>query len=321
MMQGQPVDDHQRAALIRGLLAPQASVPPRYFYDLTGSRLFEVITLLDEYYLTTTEQRILHQHAHAMAAAFSAAVGDCELLVEPGAGNCEKVRQLLPVLRPARYLALDVSIDFVELALQSLRRDFPAVTMAVMAADITQAWPLPDSVGARLFFYPGSSIGNFTPDEARDLAARMHAGCQGRGGLLIGVDLVKDRQVLHAAYNDALGVTAAFNLNLLRHLNRLIGSDFQLQQWEHQAFFNESQSRIEMHLRARESLRVRWQRPAASGLPDGRAFAVGERIHTENSYKYTADAFAALLRDAGFTRVHRWTDEREYVGVFLATTG
>ncbi len=316
------MDDNERTQLIAGLLATQARVAPTYFYDLAGSRLFEVITLLDEYYPTVTETRILERHAPDIATAFADAVGDCALLVEPGAGNCEKVRQLLPGLRPAHYLALDVSVDFVEQALQSLRRAFPAIAMSVVAADITQTqpWPLPDSRGGRLFFYPGSSIGNFTPDQARALVARMHAACQGRGGLLIGVDLVKDHSVLHAAYNDALGVTAAFNLNLLRHLNRLIGSDFRLQQWEHHAFYDETASRIEMHLRAREPLQVQWRSPAGSGLPERRAFEAGETIHTENSYKYTADAFAALLRDAGFARVRRWTDERDYFGVFLATT-
>ncbi len=318
----QGMDDNERTHLIAGLLAAQARVAPRYFYDLAGSRLFEVITLLDEYYPTATENHLLSRHAQDMATAFANAVGDCALLVEPGAGSCEKVRHLLPGLRPSHYLALDVSADFVEQALQSLRRAFPAVAMSAVAADIAQPrpWPLPDSAGARLFFYPGSSIGNFTPDEARALVARMRAACRGQGGLLIGVDLVKDRAVLHAAYNDALGVTAAFNLNLLRHLNRLIGSDFQPRQWEHQAFYDEAASRIEMHLRARESLTVRWRSPAGSGLPEGRAFGAGETLHTENSYKYTADAFTALLKDAGFARVRCWTDERDYFGVFLATT-
>lgn len=311
--------DNERAQLIDALLAPQARVAPKYFYDRAGARLFEVITLLDEYYPTATEHRILRQHALAMAAAFAAAAGPCELLIEPGAGSCEKARHLLPVLRPAQYLALDVSGEFVEQALQSLRAEHPRIAMTAIEADITQPWPLPEGGGARLFFYPGSSIGNFTPDEAQALIARIHADCHGQGGLLIGVDLVKDPAVLHAAYNDALGVTAAFNLNLLRHLNRLIGSDFRPEQWEHHAFFDARASRIEMHLRAREALAVRWHAPAGSGLADGREFAAGQTLHTENSYKYTIDGFSALLRRAGFANVQVWTDERDYFGVFLAT--
>jgi dimethylhistidine N-methyltransferase len=309
----------ERAKIIDGLLAAQAQVAPKYFYDLAGSRLFEVITLLDEYYPTVTERAILQRHAGDIAATFTAAAGRCALLAEPGAGSCEKVRFLLPVLKPAQYLALDVSVDFVELALQSLRRDFPQVRMTAAPADIAQVaqpWPLPDDEGSRLFFYPGSSIGNFTPDEALALIARIHAQCRGQGGLLIGVDLVKDTAVLHAAYNDALGVTAAFNLNLLRHLNRLIGSDFRPQQWEHRAFYDEANARIEMHLRARETVTVRW--PGEDGEAGERVFAAGETLHTENSYKYTSEAFEALLRHAGFTQVHRWTDARDYFGVFLA---
>lgn len=316
----QGMDDDEHAQLIAGLLAPQARVSPKYFYDLAGSRLFEVITLLDEYYPTVTEHGLLRRHATEIAAAVADAVGDCDWLIEPGAGNCEKVRHLLPALRPAHYLALDVSADFVEQALQSLRPDFPAVAMSAVGADITQRWPLPEAGGSRLFFYPGSSIGNFTPAEARALAARMRADCRGQGGLLIGVDLVKDAAVLHAAYNDALGVTAAFNLNLLRHLNRLIASDFQPQQWDHVAFFDVRAARIEMHLRARESLTVHWRCPAAGGLPGRREFAAGQTLHTENSYKYTTADFTALLKDAGFANVRSWTDERAYFAVFLATT-
>ncbi len=313
------ISEDERAQIIDGLLAAQAQVAPKYFYDLAGSRLFDVITLLDEYYPTVTERAVLQRYARDIAATFTAAAGRCALLAEPGAGSCEKVRFLLPVLTPAQYLALDVSVDFVALALQSLRRDFPQVRMTAAAADIAQVaqpWPLPDDEGSRLFFYPGSSIGNFTPDEALALTARIHAQCRGQGGLLIGVDLVKDTAVLNAAYNDALGVTAAFNLNLLRHLNRLIGSDFRPQQWEHLAFYDEAAARIEMHLRARETVTVRW--PGEDGQASERVFAAGETLHTENSYKYTSEAFEALLANAGFAQIHRWTDAREYFGVFLA---
>lgn len=311
--------DTERQQIIRRLLDPVPSVSPACFYDLTGSRLFEVITVLDEYYPTVTEHAILRRHAPEIATAARAA-GDIDVLVEPGAGSCEKVRHLLPLLQPGHYAALDVSSAFLEAALQPLRRDFPEIAMSGIAADIVH--PLPSlPAGRRLWFYPGSSIGNFTPDEARELLSRWRTHEHGAGDsvLLIGIDLVKDAAVLNAAYDDALGVTAAFNLNVLRHLNRLIGSDFSPRQWEHVAFFNATASRIEMHLRAREALAVRWQPPAGSGLPDGRRFEAGDMIHTENSYKYTLDGAAALLTSAGFGRVRHWTDERGWFGVFLAT--
>ncbi len=307
------IGDDERARIIRHLLAPQASVEPAYFYDLAGSRLFEVITTLDEYYPTVTEHAILRRHAAEIAAA----AGPVDVLAEPGAGNCEKVRQLLPFVRPSDYVALDVSADFVEQALQSLRADYPATAMKAVAADIVQPLP-PLPAGRRLWFYPGSSIGNFTPDDARALLARLRRHDGQDSALLIGIDLVKDTRVLDAAYNDALGVTAAFNLNLLRHLNRLIGSDFRPARWEHLAFFNPQASRIEMHLRAREPLAVRWSPPPGSGLAPLREFAAGETIHTEDSYKYRIDGATALLRSAGFGDVKVWTDERRWFGVFLA---
>ncbi len=311
-----PIDATERAQIITALLQPQATVSPKYFYDLAGSRLFEVITLLDEYYPTVTERAILSRHAREI----SAAVAPCAQLVELGAGACEKVPLLLPHLTPASYVAVDVSVPFVEAALVPLRRAFPAVSMTALAADIGEPLPLPPPplAGRRLFFYPGSSIGNFTPEEALALLTRLHAQCAGQGGVLIGVDLVKDTAVLDAAYNDALGVTAAFNLNLLRHLNRLIGSDFDPAQWEHQAFFNAAQSRIEMHLRARCALTVHWDVAGNATLPEARSFAAGETLHTENSVKYTPQAFTALLQQADFTRVRQWTDARDYFGVFAA---
>lgn len=307
------IDDQERAQIIRRLLAPQPSVAPTYFYDLTGSRLFEAITVLDEYYPTVTEHTILRRHAAEIAAA----AGRIEVLAEPGAGSCEKVRYLLPHLQPAQYVALDVSAEFLEAALQTLRGDFPGIAMQAVTADLARPLP-PLPAGRRLWFYPGSSIGNFTPDEARALLARLRADGGDDCALLIGIDLVKDPAVLHAAYNDALGVTAAFNLNLLRHLNRLIGSDFQPGQWEHVAFFDPQASRIEMHLRAREPVTVGWNSPAGSGLPAHRSFAAGDTLHTENSYKYRPDDAQALLRAAGFGSVQAWTDERGWFGVFLA---
>ncbi len=315
-------DDHrspgaeERAQIIRRLLDAQPSVSPTYFYDRTGSRLFEVIAVLDEYYPTATEHAILRRHAADIAAA----AGPRAVLAEPGAGSCEKVRHLLPAIAPERYVALDVSAEFLESALQSLRRDFPHIAMTAAAADISLPLP-PLPAGRRLWFYPGSSIGNFSPEQARSLLSEWRAHGGADCALLIGIDLVKDAALLDAAYNDALGVTAAFNLNLLRHLNRLIGSDFRPQQWEHVAFYNAAAARIEMHLRAREALAVRWDSPPGSGLADGRRFAAGDLLHTENSYKYSLQGADALLRSAGFDDVRVWTDERGWFGVFLASAG
>ena len=197
-------------------------------------------------------------------------------------------------------------------AMLGLQRQYPALPMVGVGMDFSGGLELPPQVGPgrRLWFYPGSSIGNFSPGASLELLRQVRAGAQG-GGLLIGVDLVKPLSVLEAAYDDDLGVTAAFNRNLLLHVNRLLGTDFDIRQWCHRAFFNVTQSRIEMHLQATQDLVVHW--PGAS-----RAFAQGEGIHTENSYKYTSDGFEALLRQAGFGTVQRWSDSGEWFALFWA---
>jgi L-histidine N-alpha-methyltransferase len=298
-----------RGSARAALAAEAASVAPKFFYDRLGSHLFEAITELDEYYPTRTEAAIFARHGTAMAEA----VGAGMTLIDLGAGNCAKAARLFPLLEPTRYVAVDISVEFLRDALRDLQREHPQVAMTGLGQDFSLALELPADVigGARpVFFYPGSSIGNFTPDEARAFLARVRARAEG-GGLLIGVDLVKARSVLEAAYDDALGVTAAFNRNALSHLNRLIGSDFDPRQWRHVAFFDSQQSRIEMHLEAQVALEVTW--------PGGRrSFAAGERIHTENSYKYTLDSFAALLVGAGFSAPRHWTDEEQRFAVFWA---
>ena len=296
-----------------GLLRAQAQASPKFFYDGLGSRLFDAITELDEYYPTRTEAAILARHAEAIAAAVQRAVGPNTTLVDLGAGNGEKAARLFGRLQPRRYVAVDISVDFLRGALASLQRQHPAMDMVGLGQDFSVRLQLPAGLvdGPALVFYPGSSIGNFTPDEALRLlrqARELSAG----GGLLIGVDLVKDGTVLQAAYDDALGVTAAFNLNLLCHLNRLLGADFVLRDWQHVALFNTEASRIEMHLQARHALTVRW----AGGE---RRFAAGERIHTENSYKWQLGDFEALLRDAGFAQVQTWTDDQAWFAVMLAS--
>lgn len=284
--------------IIDGLQANPASISPKYFYDELGSSLFQAITHLEEYYPTRVERGIMQ----SKLSQITQAIASVDVIVELGAGNCEKVRPLLETIAPKQYRALDISADFLETALANLHHDYPAIDMRAIAADITQELSFPDLQDQRiLFFYPGSSIGNFTPPEASRLFLNLARECYGSGGLLIGVDLVKDIHVLERAYNDILGVTAAFNLNALRHLNHLIGSNFAISDWEHYAFFNQTLNRIEMHLRAKSDQLVSW--------PGGhRQFRAGEMIHTENSYKYPKATFLKMLQEAGFTQVTAWTD-------------
>lgn len=299
-----------RAEICAGLRLPQAEISPKYFYDPLGSKLFEAITQLPEYYPTRTERGILDRHALEIARA----VGEGSTLIDLGAGNCEKARRLLPQLHPAQYVAVDVSAEFLRGALAELARAFPGISMVALGMDFSASLDLPRSVRGdkRLFFYPGSSIGNFTPAAALAFLSRIRSQCDGGGGLLIGVDLVKPASILEPAYDDALGVTAAFNLNVLNHLNRLIGADFSPGDWRHVARFDANLSRIEMHLEARREVSVSW--PGG-----GRRFLAGERIHTECSYKYELLQFRAMLVRAGFRNIDAWTDERHWFAVCHAT--
>jgi dimethylhistidine N-methyltransferase len=289
-----------RDELIAGLCAPHASASPKYLYDALGSKLFEAICEVPEYYPTRTEAAIFARHGADIAES----VGAGATLIDLGAGNCAKAARLFPLLAPSQYVPIDISADFLHAAVTQLERQFPAIAMLPLGMDFSATLNLPPAVSTtrRLFFYPGSSIGNFHPDEAVAFLRRMR---EAGGDLLIGVDLVKDHAVLDAAYDDALGVTASFNLNLLNHLNRLLDADFKLREWRHRGVFNPQQSRVEMHLEARRDTVVRWH-------GGERRFGEGERIHTENSYKYTPDSFAGLLRQAGYQPAQLWTDERDW---------
>ncbi len=297
-----------RDELLRGLVAPAAAASPKFLYDALGSRLFEAITELPEYYPTRTEAAIFKAHGAAIADA----VGPIGSFIDLGAGNCSKALGLFPVLRPQRYVAVDISVDFLRDALAQVQREQPQLDVSGIGIDFSNRLQMPPGSvqGRPVYFYAGSSIGNFTPEEAVPFLTSVREQARG-GGLLIGVDLVKPTEVLEPAYDDALGVTAAFNLNLLLHLNRLIGSNFQPREWRHVGLFNREQSRIEMHLEARHALSVVW--PGG-----GRHFEAGERIHTENSCKYTVPAFEALLQQAGFARGGHWLDERGWFAVFWA---
>lgn len=296
------------AELAAGLLSPAAHIAAKYLYDGLGSRLFELITLLPEYYLTRVESALIERHARAVADA----AGRGGTLVDLGAGNCAKARLLLPALRPERYVAVDVATDFVEHALTALRIDFAGLQARSLRADLAQHLELSDLPdGRRLFFFSGSSIGNFEPEAAEALVRRLRRLCRDGDALLIGVDLIKELPVLDAAYNDALGVTAAFNRNVLNHVNAVLGSDFDTRDWRHHAFYNCARSRMEMHLLAESHVDVGW--------PGGnRRFLPGEGIHTENSYKYRIDDFRALLGRGGFGAVRHWTDDNGWFAVCLA---
>ena len=308
------IDSSQLAAeAAAGLAARPAQVSPKFLYDALGSRLFDAITELDEYYPTRTEASILQHALPQIAAAATRAAGPQPTLVDLGAGNCAKAARLFDAIAPRRYVAVDISVDFLRQAIECLQRQFPQMDMVGVGLDFSARLALPPALceGPALVFYPGSSIGNFNPGEALRLLREARALAAG-GALLIGVDLVKPVALLEPAYDDALGVTAAFNLNLLNHLNRLIGADFKVRDWQHVALFNSADSRIEMHLQSRSAQRVRW--------PGGeRRFEAGERLHTENSYKWQRANFESLLRDAGFTAVQTWTDEQAWFAVMLAS--
>jgi dimethylhistidine N-methyltransferase len=286
--------------VVAGLTARPKRLSPKYFYDQVGAQLFEGITALPEYYLTRCELEILRERAPEMARFFPAG----SALIEFGSGSSKKVRILLEAAPTiAAYIPVDISSEMLVQEAEELRRDYPRLAVLPVEADFTQPFSLPaEAAGmAHTGFFPGSTIGNFEPHEA--CAFLRHAGRMlGRGAtLIIGVDLVKDVSVLNAAYDDAAGVTAKFNLNLLARINRELGANFDLASFSHEAFYNAERHRIEMHLASKKRQKVRVA---------GRAieFRAGETIHTENSYKYTLDSFRALARGSGWDPVAVWTD-------------
>jgi len=298
-----------RSEIVAGLTRQQANISPKFFYDVLGSRLFEAITDLPEYYPTRTEASIFAGASPAIAAR----AGSGCVLIDLGAGNCAKAARLFPSLQPAQYVALDISVEFLRGTLSGLQQQHPQIPMLGLGADLCRPLDLPANVmrGRRLFFYPGSSIGNFAPIDALALLQRLRAAASHGDGVLIGVDLYKDVDTLVAAYDDVLGVTAAFNRNVLRNVNRIVGSDFALEDWRHAASFDRQASRIQMHLEAVRDVTVHW--------PEGeRRFSAGERIHTEDSHKYRPEDFAILLEAAGFTDPVSWTDPRGWFAVFHA---
>ncbi|HCU24938.1 MAG TPA: L-histidine N(alpha)-methyltransferase [Deltaproteobacteria bacterium] len=295
---------------LAGLQAKPKAVPPKFFYDQHGSRLFERITQLPEYYLTRAEIGLLKRHASDIARVLGP---DCELL-EFGCGNSQKVFYLLAELRCAAYVAVDICKEHLWSLCGRVAAAYPGLPVHALRADFSRPLDFPPSLrdrGRRVVFFPGSSIGNFDPEEAVRflIQARRTAGPQGR--LLIGVDLKKDRALLEAAYDDAAGVTASFNKNLLWRLNRECGADFDLNRFRHRAFYNEAQGRIEMHLESLCRQEVSVPRETSIHLFSG------ETIHTENSYKYEIAEFQALAARAGWRAEGVWCDERDLFSVQL----
>ncbi len=308
-MQHPPGEDAR--ALAAGLSPAPATIAPKYFYDPLGCALYGAICQLPEYYLPRAEEAIFAAYRDAIAAG----VGTGRQFVDLGAGDGAKAQRWLPVLAPTRYVAVDIARDALERTLARMAPEFPGTEMIGVVADFESGLDLADELDATpaTFFYPGSSIGNFAPDAAGAFLAAIHRHCRAPGaGLLIGVDTKKARARLDAAYDDAVGVTAAFNRNVLRNVNRILGSDFRPEQFAHVAFYDVAHGRIEMHLEAIAATTVRW--------PGGtRSFARGERIHTESSYKYAPAEFTALLQAAGFRGVQVWQDEARDFAVFWAS--
>jgi L-histidine N-alpha-methyltransferase len=295
-----------RRDVLEGLARPQKALPPKYFYDAAGSRLFEAICRLREYYPTRTELSITRKNLGSVARF---AGKGCALL-EYGTGEGVKTRLLLQALNPAVYMPVDISSDALHGAVARLHRAFPSLQIRPIVADFSRPLEIPSWGNARrIVYFPGSTIGNLTPEEAHAFLKMSRAQVGPRGAMLVGVDLKKDANVLHAAYNDANGVTAAFNLNVLARINRELRGDFDLRRFAHYAFYNPLAGRIEMHLVSLADQAV--------NIGDYRfSFQRGESIHTENSYKYSVEEFQRLAVNAGFKSAKLWTDRLQWFGVF-----
>jgi dimethylhistidine N-methyltransferase len=303
-----PQSDAFRDDVIAGLSQSTKTLPSRWLYDDRGSELFEEITRLDEYYLTRTETGILRQYAGQIADFCR----ENTILLEYGAGAGTKTEILVSALKsPRLYVPIDIARDFLDLTVTRFRRKFPALQTKPIVADFTTAFPLPGWIpgGRRMAFFPGSTIGNLDPDEVATFLRRMRRQVGADGGAIIGVDMKKNLDILLPAYDDAAGVTAAFDLNLLARVNRELGGDFELDRFQHSARWNDSESAVEMHLVS--SI-------AQSATVAGRRFEfrAGETIHTESSRKYDLDGFTALAERNGWRVGRVWTDEQRLFTIF-----
>jgi dimethylhistidine N-methyltransferase len=296
-----PEGDSFLSDVLAGLARPQKTLPPKYFYDARGCELFESICTLPEYYPTRTELALMREHAAAMAKFLGP---DCQL-IEFGSGSSAKTRILIEQLQPPLYVPIDIAGEAIRAAAAGLAQAFPWLNVNGVCADYTRPLTLPEFVGVpirrKAVYFPGSTIGNFTPHEAIEFLQHARRMVGATGALLIGVDLKKDKRTLDAAYDDATGVTAAFNLNLLRRINRELGGDFELRRFRHKAFYDEAKGWIEMHL---ESLASQFVHVGGERF----GFSAGETIHTEISCKYSIEEFQAVAHRAGFEPDQTWID-------------
>lgn len=298
-----------REEVLEGLALPQKKIPPKHFYDAKGSALFDDITRADEYYVTNTEIGILD----TIAGEIAKLAGPDAVVIEPGSGSSIKIDKLLNALEnPAAYIGLDISKEHLIAACKDLARRYKGLFVGAICADFTQPvamndLPIPD--GKRLVFFPGSTIGNFEPEGSRLLLTHIREWLRPGDALLIGADRVKSVEVLEQAYDDAAGVTAAFNLNLLTRINRELEGDIDVAAFEHRAIWNADASRVEMHLVARNDVDF---------SISGQTFSMkaGESIHTENSHKFTIEHFSTLARQAGMAVRSHWSDERDYFTLY-----
>jgi dimethylhistidine N-methyltransferase len=297
---------HVELEVIAGLSQSPKQISPKYFYDEKGSALFDAITDLDEYYLPRIEKEIFTENLSEICAA----VGTGVTLVEPGAGSCEKIRWLLPELEPAAYVPMDISGEHLQASAAALSDDYADLKVTPHVCDHTRGIDLDEtpSEAPPVFFYPGSSVGNFEPAAAVDFMRAIRAQMNDVGGLLIGVDTKKEAAVLTSAYNDAAGVTAEFNINVLNNLNHLLEGDMDTDKFVHHALYNDKHGRIEMHLRCTDT-------HSAQLAGHQVEFAEGELVQTEYSYKYHPDEFIELAAEAGFASANIWQDAKGWFSV------
>ncbi|MCG8058735.1 MAG: L-histidine N(alpha)-methyltransferase [Candidatus Thiodiazotropha endolucinida] len=314
MMENVTFHDHKPQALslydavVAGLSKSDKSIPPKFFYDQRGSELFDRICEQSEYYLPTVERRMLSSLAEEIANL----TGTGRVLIEPGAGNAAKVRLLLDALRPSAFVPMDISFDYLKSSARALAVEYPWLPIHAACVDFTHSLPIPREVpnGHRLLFFPGSSLGNFSPSEAGGFLRLVHDTVGSGGMMLIGVDTKKSERVLNAAYNDAAGLTADFNLNLLQRMQQELDTDIDPEVFEHLAFYNDEEGRIEMHLVSTEEQTLRLNGHRFE-------FKKGETLHTENSYKYSPTEFINLVTENGFNEVRHWVDDDGLFAVYL----
>lgn len=300
--------------LLRSLGTSKKTVSARYFYDQRGSELFEAITRLPEYYLTRTEMALFD----TLAEELRAEIGDDCALVEYGSGSSKKIRQLLESVAPLAYVPVDISLSHMERNARELQRDYPVLNIYPTCADITRRFELPEPVAGlnKVGFFPGSSIGNFSPDQAVEFLSNVARTLGAGSRLIVGVDRKKDPAILEAAYNDSAGVTAEFNRNMMKHLGHLLGVDLAPEKFVHRAHYDSEAGCIRMFLEARESHEVEVDLESEVGGQVIR-FTEGERVHTENSYKYVPEEFREIARRGAFRQVAHWSDPKDWFSIFL----